>query len=294
MGNLRRLDTELNEELIREHLKLKGRTNIHDTACPGFMAVVAGALSSASYYVRKPTRWGTDKLCIGYWPDIPIDIARDYARLILGTSTAEATHGLREKIEAETRRLREKIEAEAATTQQADADLASARVELESLRHKLRQSKSERMAIERKIAAIDIGDRNYPVIDHHDEAAIVEKSGVIDYKRMSGVYFLVRGARVVYVGQSVNVVARVATHLVDPKKTFERVAFLPVDDPGMLTPVEQFFIFTLDPPLNGVKPSAANEQFLRNAETARKWLDARQAARSRRSNHSQMTLWEAA
>jgi hypothetical protein len=283
MGNLRRLDTELNEELIREHLKLKGRTNIHDTACPGFMAVVAGALSSASYYVRRPTRWGADKLCIGYWPDIPIDIARDYARLILGTSTAEAT-----------RTLCEKIEAEAATAQQADADLASARAELESLRHKLRQSKSERMAIERKIAAIDVGDHNYPVIDYHDEAAIVAKSRAIDYKRMSGVYFLVRAARVVYVGQSVNVVARIATHLADPKKTFERVAFLPVDDPGMLTPVEQFFIFTLDPPLNGVKPSAANEQFLRNAETARRWLDARQAARSGRSNHSQMTLWEAA
>lgn len=67
-----------------------------------------------------------------------------------------------------------------------------------------------------------------------------------DFLVGSGVYFLCHNQEVVYVGQSVNIVARITAHT---DKRFDRVFFLPwpKDD---LDRVEGAFIRTLRPPLN--------------------------------------------
>lgn len=65
--------------------------------------------------------------------------------------------------------------------------------------------------------------------------------------RPSGVYFLLDGDEVVYVGQAVNVFARIEGHR---EKRFDRFAFVPCA-PEMLDKLESLYIHCLRPRLNG-------------------------------------------
>jgi hypothetical protein len=65
-----------------------------------------------------------------------------------------------------------------------------------------------------------------------------------------GVYFLVDGDDVVYVGQSVNPMSRIGEHLRTKNGKFDRVYFIPVPQ-FMLDAVEGGFIKLLSPKLNG-------------------------------------------
>jgi len=62
----------------------------------------------------------------------------------------------------------------------------------------------------------------------------------------TGVYFLIDGNKVVYVGQSVNVYARIASH---HDKGFDSFAFIPCDK-ATLDNLESLYIHVLRPPLN--------------------------------------------
>ena len=63
----------------------------------------------------------------------------------------------------------------------------------------------------------------------------------------TGVYFLVDGNKVVYVGQSVNVYSRIAQH---HSKAFDSFAFIPCKK-EILDSLESLYIHILRPPLNG-------------------------------------------
>lgn len=63
----------------------------------------------------------------------------------------------------------------------------------------------------------------------------------------TGVYFLIDSGKVVYVGQSVNVYARIASH---HDKVFDSFAFIPCDK-KILDSLESLYIHTLRPALNG-------------------------------------------
>jgi hypothetical protein len=63
----------------------------------------------------------------------------------------------------------------------------------------------------------------------------------------TGVYFLIGGDKVIYVGQSVNVYARIAQHY---DKRFDSFAFIPCGK-DMLDSLESLYIHVLRPPLNG-------------------------------------------
>ena len=60
-------------------------------------------------------------------------------------------------------------------------------------------------------------------------------------------YFLLDNVEIVYVGQSINISARVHQHLID--KCFNRVLYLPVVKENLLK-VERFFIERLKPKYN--------------------------------------------
>ena len=77
------------------------------------------------------------------------------------------------------------------------------------------------------------------------EAEIVGAAN--SWELATGVYFLVGGDKVVYVGQSVNVYARIAYHT---DKVFDSFAFIPCDK-DMLNSLESLYIHVLRPPLNG-------------------------------------------
>lgn len=68
---------------------------------------------------------------------------------------------------------------------------------------------------------------------------------------ISGIYFLCRREAVIYVGQSVNVSSRIATHANEGTKDFDRCFFLPVPR-SQLDYVEAIFIEALEPPCNGI------------------------------------------
>lgn len=83
----------------------------------------------------------------------------------------------------------------------------------------------------------------------------------------TGVYFLMRGKRVVYVGQSTNMLARLAQH--QQGKKFDRFACIPCS-PEELDALEALYIHLLKPELNGVRsggsvvaPMAAEALFWR-------------------------------
>lgn len=81
------------------------------------------------------------------------------------------------------------------------------------------------------------------------ESVNMAASVVRDYKKSCGVYFLLDHQEIVYVGQSVNVHARVSQHLDDSTKSFNRVCYLPAR-PEELSEIENAMIVLLKPKFN--------------------------------------------
>lgn len=79
------------------------------------------------------------------------------------------------------------------------------------------------------------------------ETDIVEAANA-GYRFLCGVYFLVKDERVVYVGQSTNIAARISQHV--GVKDFDGYAFIQCDADN-LDMLESLYIHVLNPPLNG-------------------------------------------
>jgi len=69
----------------------------------------------------------------------------------------------------------------------------------------------------------------------------------LPWKQASGIYFLIDGDSVVYVGQATNVYSRIAYH---SDKKFSHYAFVPCDSEA-LNKIESLYIHYLRPKLNG-------------------------------------------
>ncbi|MBP0714871.1 GIY-YIG nuclease family protein [Burkholderia sola] len=78
------------------------------------------------------------------------------------------------------------------------------------------------------------------------EAEIV--AGSVTYQPRCGVYFLIKGERVCYVGQSINIEARVRTHY--DRFKFEAIAYIQCEQ-SSLDKMESLYIHTLRPECNG-------------------------------------------
>lgn len=78
---------------------------------------------------------------------------------------------------------------------------------------------------------------------HPDEIV----SASLPYAKSTGVYFLIDGEEVVYVGQALNVYSRIGQHV---EKRFDRYAFVPCSAPA-LDRLESLYIHCLRPKLNG-------------------------------------------
>lgn len=61
---------------------------------------------------------------------------------------------------------------------------------------------------------------------------------VLLYKKMNCVYFLVKGGKVVYVGESVSLFTRIGTHSLD--KNFDSVYYIPMKFPKPLKMVRRY------------------------------------------------------
>jgi len=76
----------------------------------------------------------------------------------------------------------------------------------------------------------------------------------LPWAKVSGVYFLLDGDEVVYVGQAVDVYSRIGRHT---EKRFDRYAFVPCHVDA-LDRLESLYIHCLRPRLNGVQANGAN------------------------------------
>lgn len=86
-----------------------------------------------------------------------------------------------------------------------------------------------------------------------DEAEIIGRS--INAQAVCGVYFLIRNGRIVYVGQSVDIHSRVATHRVarqsirTPPKEFDSFSYVECGAEN-IDIVESLYIHAINPELN--------------------------------------------
>lgn len=78
-------------------------------------------------------------------------------------------------------------------------------------------------------------------------------AAALPWKHATGVYFLLDGDDVVYVGQSQNVYSRISSH---PAKNFNRYAFVACAVEA-LDKLESLYIHLLRPKLNGRKPDGS-------------------------------------
>lgn len=81
------------------------------------------------------------------------------------------------------------------------------------------------------------------------ERSIVQASVDCRAQDTCGVYFLIRDDKIVYVGQSLDVAARVVSHRRDANKRFNRAAWVECE-PDRLDEVERFWIRALRPEHN--------------------------------------------
>lgn len=83
--------------------------------------------------------------------------------------------------------------------------------------------------------------------------------------RIPGVYFLFDGDRLVYVGQSTHVPARIEDHLREGRIPFDRATFLPVE-PEKLRERESYYIDLLDPEYNRTGQFARDRRYYEKIE----------------------------
>ena len=163
------------------------------------------------------------------------------------SKTPEQRSALAQKAHATRRRNKEAREA-AKAEQLARLDPLTAKIaELEA-----RNARLEAHAVVSGIAGVLTGKR----LLTPDE--LVNASS--EYETTCGVYFLIYESRVVYVGQSVNIYSRMATHAGDKynPKAFDRFCFIRCPAQA-LDVLESLYIHTLKPELNGTRPGGGKD-----------------------------------
>ncbi|MEL7966324.1 hypothetical protein AAG587_08105 [Vreelandella neptunia] len=131
--------------------------------------------------------------------------------------------------------------------------------------HQVRPPKTERTRlalheIEIRYAQLEKAASNMPHEIHMHEMSmgltnrrLLTEKEIVGNGRMTphltGVYFLIKDERIVYVGQSLNIISRVAAHV--KHKEFDRFAFVPCDAQD-LDVLESLYIHFLQPELNGL------------------------------------------
>ena len=107
------------------------------------------------------------------------------------------------------------------------------------------------IAMEARLAALCHGEKINAVSAALTNKALLTAEEIVKvalpWEKASGVYFLILGDEVVYVGQSTNIYSRIPNHV---DKEFDKYAFVPCEV-GLLNKLESLYIHVLRPRLNG-------------------------------------------
>jgi len=96
----------------------------------------------------------------------------------------------------------------------------------------------------------------YEDYDLNEEQVLARRQPA--FPKITGLYFLIKGTTIVYVGQSTDIYARIAQHNRDTLKEFDSFSILECPT-EYVTPLEAHYIYKLHPPLNSSLPS--NERY---------------------------------
>jgi hypothetical protein len=143
---------------------------------------------------------------------------------------------------------RKAIAAKSVATRQANiakrvAEREAMALQADSLYQKIKAMESKLANLEALGAMQNLSDKiTGKALLRHDQ--IVESSR--PWQQSSGVYFLIDEDKIVYVGQSVNIYARIPNH---HDKKFDRYSYVPCK-PHLLNILESLYIHCLQPKLN--------------------------------------------
>lgn len=146
------------------------------------------------------------------------------------------------------------------------------------LRSKIKHALSGKKRLERRLAQagmFEFAHRKPQLVTEklHEIATggekVLSENDILEIQtpRISGVYFLIARGRVKYVGQSVDVHNRVATHRREKQERFDRAVFIPVRE-ALLLRVEALYIRLLRPEWNGTKGGSTEHLSLEAVLTA--------------------------
>ena len=113
--------------------------------------------------------------------------------------------------------------------------------------HAVKDAERHSLRVEAKMYATDLVDKR-GMLEPHVIAAKSVKFAVI-----CGVYFLLDGVEIVYVGQGIDCYRRVCQHYAEGKKKFDAYYIIPCAVEG-LDDMEAMYIAKFGPKLNAVKP----------------------------------------
>lgn len=82
-----------------------------------------------------------------------------------------------------------------------------------------------------------------------EESEIIRGSTSLENPCTCGVYFLIDGEEIVYVGKSTACESRVNVHIKDPNKKFDRYKIIPLDEP-LISEAEALYILKFTPKYN--------------------------------------------
>lgn len=160
----------------------------------------------------------------------------------LGWMTPEQRRAVCAKGQSTRRANRAKREAEAQAAKQAALERAT------GLQDKIQALESQLIELERALRDAEVAMVGSKIMGKRllqcNEIALT----AVPWNRATGIYFLLDGNEVIYVGQSVHVWSRIASH--GANKQFDRIAFVPCEA-DELDKLESFYIHALQPKANG-------------------------------------------
>jgi len=114
----------------------------------------------------------------------------------------------------------------------------------------IKDLKDENLKLRQEIAELNV-QLNPPYTIMKSKVEILERAR--EYFTKCGIYFLIDHGDIVYVGQSVNVESRVATHAIEGTKEFSHYSFVPCEKQH-LNNIEALYIKHFDPKYNTSMP----------------------------------------
>lgn len=261
-----RLDAEITRELIDHHLQEDNRLrSIYDSQIDGlrinFYNHSINEQPRVAYFVyrQKGVRGGYIDYTLGDAAFISVDLVKEIAasfnantKLTLITDNIGVATLEIQKAQCLRKRKEKELERTTCKHMQLQEKIKRNDEQLKALlknNHILKKNIKNTAGFVNGLTGNNV-NKLPPHISFHPEE-IVNFSFPFSKKTsiVRGIYFLIHHEAIVYVGQSVDIITRLHTHL--RYKSFDRVSVLMVPERAELDDVERFFIHSLNPKLNG-------------------------------------------